>query len=128
MVSLGSGSQREVIDFMLTRYACYLIAQNGDPKKEEIAFAQGYFAVQTRRAEIIAERIQEISRLEARDRLRSSEKQLSQNIYQRGVDDKGYGRIRSKGDTALFGGHTTEDMKHRLGIKSNRPLADFCQH
>ena len=125
MVALGSGSQRKITDFMLTRYACYLIAQNGDPKKEEIAFAQGYFAVQTRKAEIIAERLQELSRLETRDRLRASEKQLSQNIFQRGVDDKGYGRIRSKGDRALFGGNTTEDMKLRLGVKSNRPLADF---
>ncbi|MCC8117518.1 MAG: DNA damage-inducible protein D [Bacteroidales bacterium] len=126
MVMLGSGSQRPITDYMLTRYACYLIAQNGDPKKEEIAFAQGYFAVQTRKAELIAEHIDQISRLETRDRLRASEKQLSRNIYERGVDDKGFGRIRSKGDTVLFGGHTTEDMKHRLGIKqTGRPLADF---
>lgn len=123
MVLLGSGASRNVQDYMLTRYACYLIAQNGDPKKEEIAFAQSYFAVQTRNAELIEERLQLLSRLETRERLRSSEKQLSQNIYQRGVDDRGFGRIRSKGDTALFGGVNTEQMKKRLGVKSGA-LAD----
>ena len=125
MVPLGSGAHRKVKDYMLTRYACYLIAQNGDPKKEEIAFAQSYFAVQTRKQEFIEERIALIERTEARGRLRESEKRLSQNIYERGVDDACFGRIRSKGDQALFGGHSTQEMKSRLGVKGNRPLADF---
>lgn len=125
MIQTGKGARRSVKDYMLTRYACYLIAQNGDPKKQEIAFAQSYFAVQTRKQEVIEERIAYIERTEARGRLKESEKRLSQNIYERGVDDAGFGRIRSKGDRALFGGYTTQEMKSRLGVKDNRPLADF---
>ena len=125
MVQLGSGAERGVKDYMLTRYACYLIAQNGDPRKEEIAFAQSYFAVQTRKQELIEERIAYIERTEARGKLRESEKRLSQNIYERGVDDAGFGRIRSRGDQALFGGKSTQDMKKQLGISDKRPLADF---
>ena len=125
MVPLGSGAQRPVEDFMLTRYACYLIAQNGDPRKAPIAFAQSYFALQTRKQELIEDRMRLQARLEARDRLKESEKALSQNIYERGVDDEGFARIRSRGDAALFGGKTTQAMKDKYGIVKSRPLADF---
>lgn len=125
MVPLGSGAERTIDDVLLTRYACYLIAQNGDPRKEEIAFAQSYFAVQTRRQEIIEEHIHLAERLKARKQLKDSEKELSRNIYERGVDESGFARIRSKGDMALFGGHTTQMMKKRLYITESRPLADF---
>lgn len=125
MVSLGSGSQREISDIKLTRYACYLIAQNGDPRKDEIAFAQTYFAVQTRKQEIIEQRISEIERLQAREKLSQSEKQLSGILFERGVDGQGFARIRSKGDQALFGGNTTQQMKDKLEVPENRALADF---
>lgn len=124
MVDLGSGATREIADVKLTRYACYLIAQNGDPRKEEIAFAQSYFAQQTRKQELIEEHMKNLQRLENRDKLRASEKQLSKNIYERGVDDAGFGRIRSAGDCALFG-RSTQSMKERYGVTKGRPLADF---
>ena len=125
MVKIGSGAERKQDDIMLTRYACYLIAMNGDPKKEQIAFAQSYFAIQTRKQELLEERIQLMERLQAREKLAAAETDLSKNIYERGVDNKGFATIRSKGDGALFGGHNTSAMKRKLGIAENRPLADF---
>ena len=125
MVELGSGSQREIDDIALTRYACYLIAQNGDSSKIEISFAQTYFAVQTRKQEIIEQRLLDVDRIIARDKLTKSEKKLSGIIYERGVDDLGFALIRSKGDQALFGGFSTNDMKNKLMIPDGRSLADF---
>lgn len=125
MVPIGSGGFREIDDLKLTRYACYLTAQNGDSRKIEISFAQTYFAVQTRKQEIIEQRLLEVERLEAREKLTLTEKRLSGILFERGVDGQGFARIRSKGDQALFGGYTTSQMKDKLEIPENRVLADF---
>lgn len=125
MVEIGSQAERPVEDIALTRCACYLIAQNGDPRKDAIAFAMTYFAVQTRKQELIETRIAEWERLHAREKLSGSQKELSGVLYERGVDSQGFGRILSKGDAALFGGLTTQNMKDRLAVPDSRPLADF---
>lgn len=124
-VDLGSGAKREITDIALSRYACYLIAQNGDPSKDQIAFAQTYFAVQTRKQEIIEKRLTETERVNARKKLTHSEKELSGIIFERLRNNESFGRIRSKGDKALFGGKTTQEMKCQLNAPPKRPLADF---
>lgn len=124
VIEAGKGAKLEIDDILLTRYACYLIAQNGDSRKEEIAFAQNYFAVQTRRAELVEKRLLEYERLKAREKLSQTEKQLSGILYERGVDGQGFAIIRSKGDQALFKLSTIQ-LKKKMGIPDNRPVADF---
>ena len=124
MVAIGSGAEKEIDDILLTRYACYLVAQNGDSRKQEIAFAQNYFAVQTRRAELVEQRLLEYERVKAREKLSQTEKQLSGILYERGVDSQGFAVIRSKGDQALFR-LNTQMLKKKMGVPASRPVADF---
>ncbi len=124
VIEAGKGAQHEITDILLTRYACYLIAQNGDSRKEEIAFAQNYFALQTRRAELVEKRLLEFERVKAREKLSQTEKQLSGVLYERGVDSQGFAIIRSKGDQALFRLNTLM-LKRKMGVPKNRPVADF---
>lgn len=123
-IPMPKGAEKEIDDILLTRYACYLIAQNGDSRKQEIAFAQNYFAVQTRRAELVEQRLLEYERVQAREKLSHTEKQLSGILYERGVDSQGFAIIRSKGDQALFK-LNTQQLKKKMQIPDNRPVADF---
>ncbi len=125
MVGVGSEAKRPITDIKLTRYACYLVTLNGDPKKEAIAFAQAYFVVQTRTIELLQQRMAELERIDAREKLKITEKEFSNMAFSRGVDARGVGEIRAKGDEALFGGKTTDEMKEKLGVKSSKPLADY---
>ncbi|MGB3075442.1 MAG: DNA damage-inducible protein D [Chitinophagales bacterium] len=125
MIHLGKNAQRKIEDIALTRYACYLIAQNGDPGKPEVAFAQTYFAVQSRKQELIEQRLLDVERVAAREKLSQTEKKLSGIIFERGVNDQSFAIIRSKGDEALFGGRSTREMKNKLHTPASRPLADF---